>query len=157
MSIDGGDCETVQRSDNQASSSVSGTRCEVLPTPTPTVTQTMTATPAGTPPATPNRTPDITPTNTRTPSPTPIPRPKAECLPDVIYNFNENGLNKILLFDINIGNTLGQYGIIYDVISNAKRFQIIYDDQIVADSLFVGDPGGVTPGLTNYQYGTIMT
>jgi hypothetical protein len=150
LEINGGNCETINRSPNQPSSNVSTTRCEVLPTPTPTVTQTLTATPEGTPPASPNRTPDITPTYTRTPSPTPIPREKAECKLDGVYNFNEFGLNKILLFDIEIGNQLGQYGIIYDVLNNAKRFQIIYNGNVVADSLFVGDPGGVQVGATSY-------
>jgi len=150
LEINGGNCETVTRSPNQVSSSVSDSRCETLPTPTPTVTPTITQTLTSTPPETPNRTPDRTPDVTRTPSPTYIPGPQGECGLDSFYVFNENGTNKILLFDINIGYDLGQYGVIYDAISNSKRFQIIYDGNVVADSLFIGNDGAVSSGPSVY-------
>lgn len=155
LEITGGNCETVTRSPNQPSSSVSDSRCETLPTPTPTLTPTITQTLSATPPETPNRTPDRTPDVTRTPSPTFIPGPQGDCKDDTLYVFNENGANKILFFDINIGYDLGQYGVIYDAISNSKRFQIIYDGNVVADSLFIGNSGGVTNGPNVYtQWGT---
>lgn len=150
LEITGGNCETVTRSPNQASSSISDSRCETLPTPTPTLTPTITQTLTSTPPETPNKTPDRTPDVTRTPSPTFIPGPQGECGLDSFYVFNENGTNKVLLFDINIGYEIGQYGVIYDAISNSKRFQIIYDGNVVADSLFIGSSTGISSGPNVY-------
>lgn len=64
---------------------------------------------------------------------------------------------------INIGNTIGWTGITYDASGIPDRFQIYYNNVIVADSKFVGDQiaypaspyGGITLGpytLNNYSY-----
>lgn len=89
-----------------------------------------------TPSETPTQTPTITHTPTLTPTATLLP-------PSVPCNFNETlnlGVAGIGVFyiPVNLGEGLGEVQVTFGAIGIPDRFQIIYQGEIVADSLFVG-------------------
>jgi hypothetical protein len=146
ITISGNSCDQISQYVEQPTSNISGERCITLPSPTPSITKTMTLTPTKTitptPEATLGRTPTPTPTLTQTPNPV------ANC--SNIYYFSDSGIAKKFKFTIEVGTGTGQFGILYDVINNAKRFKIEWNGTQVADSLWVG--AGNEPGLGGYSF-----
>ena len=116
-------------------------------TPTPTQTNTPTVTPTKTMTQTPTNTMTQTPTNTKTPTPTPTPSkaPIVSC--DSSLSVSENqGYFEI---PINVGEATGNVTLTLDSASVPDRFQIYWDGNLVADSLFVGD--GLTTNYATYS------
>ena len=109
--------------------------CNIINTPTPTPTQTVTPTITLTPTMTntPSVTPTITPTNTITPSPTSI--PSIPCGGALVTN-GQVGYYEINT-DVGTGTGIGYLNCFAGNIPD--RFQIYWNNTLVADSLFVGD------------------
>lgn len=69
---------------------------------------------------------------------------------------NAGGNAGVYELNLNAGTTIGQMGIKYDAQGIVDRFQIIWDGNIVVDSMYVGDnitnPGNPTGGLIGGNY-----
>jgi len=137
-----------------------GTISEYIPpsptptkTPTPTMTPTKTATPTMTPTKTPTKT--ATPTNTVTPTKTlgmtqtptmtktPTPTPTQSGVPPAIPcggSFNAGGgIAGYYEIVTDVGSNTGNVSVEFDAQGVPDRFQIYWNNSLVADSLFVGD------------------
>jgi hypothetical protein len=120
------------------------------PTPTPTITPTKTITP--TPTNTPSVTPSVTPTITLTPSSTSI--PSIPCGGTLVTN-GQVGYYEITT-DVGTGTGIGYLNCFAGDIPD--RFQIYWNNTLVADSLFVGDYLNVNGATrTNYVNGILGT
>jgi len=130
--------------------------CDIINTPTPTPTQTVTPTITLTPTVTrtsiPAITPSVTPTITLTPSPTSI--PSIPCGGALVTN-GQVGYYEIIT-DIGTGTGIGYVNCFAGDIPD--RFQIYWNNTLVADSLFVGDYLNVNgTQRTNYVNGILGT
>jgi hypothetical protein len=77
----------------------------------------------------------ITPTPTMTPTPTPTPLPGVECGGSLSTGGNQG------YYEVNavVGSDTGIVQVMFDSVGVPDRFQIFWDNTLVADSLFVGD------------------
>ena len=134
--------------------------CQIgtTPTPTPTITTTptVTPTPSITPSMTPTKTPNMSPTPTSTPTPTIT--PSSTQPPSIACNGSLTTNGQLGYYEINtdIGTNVGLTYLNCFAGGIPDRFQIYWDNNLVADSLFVGDYLNVDgPTRTNYVNGTL--
>ena len=143
----------------------------VCPTPTPTPTKTTTPTPTKTTTPTPTKTPTPTPTSTAvgcincgvsgysyiisnpTPTPTPTRIPSIPCN-GMLATQGEVGYYEIIT-DVGTGTGVGYVNCFGGDIPD--RFQIYWNNTLVADSLFVGDYLNVNGTQRNIYVNGILT
>lgn len=128
--------------------------CNIINTPTPTPTNTVTPTITLTPTITntPSVTPTLTPTNTITPTPTRIPSIPCGGALTVQGAVGYYEINT----DVGTGTGIGY--IRFNAGDIPDRFQIFWNNNLVADSLFVGDYLNVNGAQRNiYVNGILAT
>jgi hypothetical protein len=106
--------------------------CQIGTTPTPTPTPTITPTNT--------QTPTLTPTNTQTPTQTQTVTP-SKAPPSIPCNGSLTTSGNLGYYEINtdVGTNVGITTITFESQNIPDRFQIYWDEKLVADSLFVGD------------------
>jgi len=131
-----------------------------LDTPTPTKTPTQTQTPSNTPTKTITKTPSKTPTQTKTPTKTPTPSTTSPV--NFSGNVNcdipitvSNGYNGIYTYDIELGAQTGVVTFTFNSGIVPNRFILYYDNLVVIDSEFWGDPS-YNPQLNSLGYPSVI-
>jgi hypothetical protein len=142
--------------------SFSGPCIPLSATPTPTPTPTITKTPTQTPTVTSTQTPTITKTPTQTPTVTSTPTltPSSTSVPSIACNGSLVTNGQVGYYEINteIGTGVGLTYLNCFAGDIPDRFQIYWNNTLVADSLFIGDYLNVNGTTrTNYVNGILGT